>query len=155
MNRRKTLANAFTFEKYKKFAKRGKFLAEMDGSFPGRNSIPLSSPSIPRPEKAVYGDSASMGKTKEIVKKVPRTLDLIRTKGTQNRKLTEEEKETNRLLPENGKQRGVPLSCREKDSRLFEGGYRGLAKNMNFASVLFALPNLYMVRRGLPASRGT
>ncbi len=106
MNRRKTLANAFTFEKYKKFAKRENSSRKWTGRSLEETLSPLSSPSIPRPEKAVYGDSASMGRTKEIVKKVPRTLDLIRTKGTQNRKLTEEEKETNRLLPENGKQRG-------------------------------------------------
>jgi IS5 family transposase len=154
MNRRKTLATAFTFEKYKKFAKRGKFLAEMDGSFPGRNSIPLSSPSIPRPEKAVYGDSASMGKTKEIVKKVPRTLDLTQTRGTKNRKLTEEEKETNRLLSKT-RSRGEHIFLIAK--RIFgfsKVRYKGLAKNTNFVFVLFALSNLYMVRRDLLALTG-
>ena len=49
-------------------------------------------------ENAVFGDSAYMGKTEEIAKKAPLALDLTQTRGTKNRKLTEEEKETNRLL---------------------------------------------------------
>jgi len=49
-------------------------------------------------ENAVFGDSAYMGKTEDIAKKAPGALDLTQTRGTKNRKLTEEEKETNRLL---------------------------------------------------------
>ena len=39
-----------------------------------------------------------MDKTEEIAKKAPLALDLTQTRGTKNRKLTEEEKEMNRLL---------------------------------------------------------
>ena len=49
-------------------------------------------------ESAVFGDSAYMGKTKEITKKAPLAVDLTQTRGTKNRKLSEEDKETNRLL---------------------------------------------------------
>jgi len=105
-------------------------------------------------ENAVFGDSAYMGKTEDIAKKAPRALDLTQTRGTKNRKLTEEEKETNRLLSKT-RSRGEHIFLIAK--RIFgfsKVRYRGLAKNTNFAYVLFALSNLYMVRRGLLALTG-
>ena len=81
-------------------------------------------------------------------------LDLTQTHGTKNRKLTEEEKETNRLLSK-ARSRGEHIFLIAK--RIFgfsKVRYRGLAKNTNFAFVLFALSNLYMVRRGLLALTG-
>ena len=105
-------------------------------------------------ENAVFGDSAYMGKTDEIAKKAPGALDLTQTRGTKNRKLTEEEKETNRLLSKT-RSRGEHIFLIAK--RIFgfsKVRYRGLAKNTNFAFVLFALSNLYMVRRDLLASAG-
>jgi IS5 family transposase len=105
-------------------------------------------------ENAVFGDSAYMGKTEEIAKKAPQALDLTQTRGTKNKKLTEEEKETNRLLSKT-RSRGEHIFLIAK--RIFgfsKVRYRGLAKNTNFAFVLFALSNLYMVRRGLLASIG-
>ena len=97
-------------------------------------------------ENAVFGDSAYMGKTEEIAKKAPGALDLTQTRGTKNRKLTEEEKETNRLLSKT-RSRGEHIFLIAK--RIFgfsKVRYKGLAKNTNFAFVLFALSNLYMVR---------
>ena len=105
-------------------------------------------------ENAVFGDSAYMGKTEEIAKKAPGALDLTQTRGTKNRKLTEEEKETNRLLSKT-RSRGEHIFLIAK--RIFgfsKVRYRGLAKNTNFAFVLFALSNLYMVRRELLAPTG-
>ena len=105
-------------------------------------------------ENAVFGDSAYMGKTEEIAKKAPQALDLTQTRGTKNKKLTEEEKETNRLLSKT-RSRGEHIFLIAK--RIFgfsKVRYKGLAKNTNFAFVLFALSNLYMVRRGLLASTG-
>jgi IS5 family transposase len=105
-------------------------------------------------ENAVFGDSAYMGKTEEIAKKAPQALDLTQTSGMKNRKLTEEEKETNRLLSKT-RSRGEHIFLIAK--RIFgfsKVRYKGLAKNTNFAFVLFALSNLYMVRRGLLASTG-
>ena len=105
-------------------------------------------------ENAVFGDSAYMGKTEEIAKKAPGALDLTQTRGTKNRKLTEEEKETNRLLSKT-RSRGEHIFLIAK--RIFgfsKVRYKGLAKNTNFAFVLFALSNLYMVRRGLLATTG-
>ena len=105
-------------------------------------------------ENAVFGDSAYMGKTEEIAKKAPGALDLTQTRGTKNRKLTEEEKETNRLLSKT-RSRGEHIFLIAK--RIFgfsKVRYKGLAKNTNFVFVLFALSNLYMVRRGLLASTG-
>lgn len=105
-------------------------------------------------ENAVFGDSAYMGKTDEIAKKAPQALDLTQTRGTKNKKLTEEEKETNRLLSKT-RSRGEHIFLIAK--RIFgfsKVRYKGLAKNTNFAFVLFALSNLYMVRRGLLATTG-
>ena len=105
-------------------------------------------------ENAVFGDSAYMGKTEEIAKKAPGALDLTQTRGTKNRKLTEEEKETNRLLSKT-RSRGEHIFLIAK--RIFgfsKVRYKGLAKNTNFVFVLFALSNLYMVRRDLLALTG-
>ena len=105
-------------------------------------------------ENAVFGDSAYMGKTDEIAKKAPQALDLTQTRGTKNKKLTEEEKETNRLLSKT-RSRGEHIFLIAK--RIFgfsKVRYKGLSKNTNFVFVLFALSNLYMVRRGLLASKG-
>ena len=105
-------------------------------------------------ENAVFGDSAYMGKTDEIAKKAPQALDLTQTRGTKNKKLTEEEKETNRLLSKT-RSRGEHIFLIAK--RIFgfsKVRYKCLTKNTNFAFVLFALSNLYMVRRGLLASTG-
>ncbi|MGI6790525.1 IS5 family transposase [Aminivibrio sp.] len=105
-------------------------------------------------ENAVFGDSAYMGKTEEIAKKAPGALDLTQTRGTKNRKLTEEEKETNRLLSKT-RSRGEHIFLIAK--RIFgfsKVRYKGLAKNTNFVFVLFALSNLYMVRRELLAPTG-
>ena len=105
-------------------------------------------------ENAVFGDSAYMGKTDEIAKKAPQALDLTQTRGTKNKKLTEEEKETNRLLSKT-RSRGEHIFLIAK--RIFgfsKVRYKGLAKNTNFVFVLFALSNLYMVRRGLLATTG-
>jgi IS5 family transposase len=105
-------------------------------------------------ENAVFGDSAYMGKTEEIAKKAPGALDLTQTRGTKNKKLTEEEKETNRLLSKT-RSRGEHIFLIAK--RIFgfsKVRYKGLAKNTNFVFVLFALSNLYMVRRDLLALTG-
>ena len=105
-------------------------------------------------ENAVFGDSAYIGKTEEIAKKAPQALDLTQTRGTKNRKLTEEEKETNRLLSKT-RSRGEHIFLIAK--RIFgfsKVRYKGLAKNTNFVFVLFALSNLYMVRRELLAPTG-
>jgi len=105
-------------------------------------------------ENAVFGDSAYMGKTDEIAKKAPQALDLTQTRGTKNKKLTEEEKERNRLLSKT-RSRGEHIFLIAK--RIFgfsKVRYKGLSKNTNFVFVLFALSNLYMVRRGLLATTG-
>ena len=105
-------------------------------------------------ENAVFGDSAYMGKTDEIAKKAPQALDLTQTRGTKNKKLTEEEKERNRLLSKT-RSRGEHIFLIAK--RIFgfsKVRYKGLAKNTNFVFVLFALSNLYMVRRDLLALTG-
>jgi len=157
MNRRKTLENTSTLEKYKKPAKREIFLAGMDLVVPWKELFALIEPFYPkagkgRPlvglermlrihllqswfnlyyfgmkihagadresrtfhslvttpanvhdskmagdplhgeENTVFGDSSYMGRTEDITKKAPGARDLSRTRGTKNRKLTEEEK---------------------------------------------------------------
>jgi IS5 family transposase len=105
-------------------------------------------------ENVVFGDSAYMGKTEEITKKAPQALDLTQTRGTKNRKLTEEEKETNRLLSKTRSRGEHIFLVAKKIFGFSKVRYKGLAKNTNFAFVLFALSNLYMVRRDLLASAG-
>ncbi len=73
-----------------------------------------------------------MDKTEEIAKKAPLALDLTQTRGTKNRKLTEEEKETNRLLSKT-RSRGEHIFLIAK--RIFgflKVRYKELAKNTNF-----------------------
>jgi IS5 family transposase len=105
-------------------------------------------------ENVVFCDSAYMGKTEEITKKAPRALDLTQTRGTKNRKLTEEEKETNRLLSKTRSRGEHIFLIAKKIFGFSKVRYKGLAKNTNFVFVLFALSNLYMVRRDLLASAG-
>lgn len=76
MNRQKTLAKASTFGKYKKTTRREKFLAEMERVTPWKELDALLDPFYPKA-----------------------SLDLTRTRGTKNKKLTGEDKEANRLLP--------------------------------------------------------
>jgi len=80
-------------------------------------------------ERVVFGDSAYMGKTDEIAKKASGALDLTQTRGTKNKKLTEEEKETNRLLSKT-RSRGEHIFLIAK--RVFgfsKVRYKGVAKN--------------------------
>jgi IS5 family transposase len=95
-----------------------------------------------------------MGKTEEITKKAPQALDLTQTRGTKNRKLTEEEKETNRLRSKTRSRGEHIFLVAKKIFGFSKVRYKGLTKNTNFAFVLFALSNLYMVRRDLLASAG-
>ena len=70
-----------------------------------------------------------MGRTEEITKKAPRALDLTQTRGTKNRKLTEEEREENRLLSKT-RSRGEHIFLIAK--RVFgfsKVRYKGVAKN--------------------------
>ncbi len=100
-------------------------------------------------EKAVWGDTSYMGQGKVLKEKAPEAIDLTQKKATRNRKLTEEEIARNKELSK----------TRVKVEHIFVVaknifGYRkvrnkGLAKNTNFIHVLFALSNLYMVRRCL------
>ncbi len=100
-------------------------------------------------ENAVFGDSAYMRKTEEIKGKAPDALDLTRTRGTKNRKLTAEDKEANRLLSKTRSRVEHIFLIAKKVFGFSKVRYKGLPKNMNFIFVLFALSNLYMVRRDL------
>jgi IS5 family transposase len=71
-----------------------------------------------------------------------------------NKKLTEEEKGTNRLLSKTRSRREHFFLIAKRIFGFSKVRYKGLAKNTNFAFVLFALSNLYMVRRGLLTSTG-
>ena len=70
-----------------------------------------------------------MGRTEEITKKTPRALDLTQTRGTKNRKLTEEEREENRLLSKT-RSRGEHIFLIAKRILGFSKvRYKGVAKN--------------------------
>ncbi|WP_026368683.1 IS5 family transposase [Aminiphilus circumscriptus] len=105
-------------------------------------------------EKEVRGDSAYMGKTEEIRTKAPRAVDYTQKRATKHKKLTEEEKEQNRLLSK----------VRSRVEHVFhvvkcvfgftKVRYKGLAKNTGVVYVLFALCNLYMARGFLLSTGG-
>ena len=106
-------------------------------------------------ESAVFGDSAYMGKTKEIKKKAPLAVALTQTRGTKNRKLTEEDRESNRLLSKTRSRVEHIFLVVKRIFGFSRVRYKGLSKNTNFIFVLFALSNLYMVRRDLLEPAGT
>jgi IS5 family transposase len=105
-------------------------------------------------EKEVRGDSAYMGKTEAIRTKAPRAVDYTQKRATKHKKLTEEEKEQNRLLSK----------VRSRVEHVFhvvkcvfgftKVRYKGLAKNTGVVYVLFALCNLYMARGFLLSTGG-
>ena len=105
-------------------------------------------------ENTVFGDSAYMGKTEEITKKALRALDLTQTRGTKNKKLTEEDKETNHLLSKTRSQGEHIFHIAKQIFSFSKVRYNELAKNTNFAYVFFDLSNLYMVRKGLLVPTG-
>ena len=98
--------------------------------------------------------SAYMGKTEEIRTKAPRAVDYTQKRATKHKKLTEEEKEQNRLLSK----------VRSRVEHVFhvvkcvfgftKVRYKGLAKNTGVVYVLFALCNLYMARGFLLSTGG-
>ncbi len=101
-------------------------------------------------ETRVYGESAYIGKTEAIREKSPRARAFINKRAYRNRPLTDRDKETN----------SRNLSTRSRVEHIFgtvkgligfrKVRYRGHAKNENCFNVLFALSNLFMVRKKLP-----
>jgi len=100
-------------------------------------------------ERVVFGDSAYMGKTEEIKGKAPMAADNTNRRSTRNRKLTEEEMERNRMLSRTRARVEHVFGVAKNIFGYRKVRYKGLAKNTNFIHVLFALSNLYMVRRYL------
>jgi len=100
-------------------------------------------------ESGVWGDSAYMGKTEEINGKAPNAADNTHRRSTRNRKLTEEETERNRMLSRTRARVEHVFGVAKNIFGYRKVRYKGLVKNTNFIHVLFALSNLYMVRRDL------
>ena len=90
-----------------------------------------------------------MGKTEEISGKAPMASDNTNRRSTRNRKLTEEEKERNRMLSKTRVRVEHVFGVVKNIFGYRKVRYKGLAKNTNGIHVLFALSNLYMVRRKL------
>lgn len=100
-------------------------------------------------ETRVYGDSAYIGKTEAIRETSPRARAFINKRAYRNHPLTDRDKETN----------SRKSSTRSRVEHIFgtvkglfgfrKVRYRGLAKNENCLNVLFALSNLFMVRKNL------
>lgn len=100
-------------------------------------------------EEAVWGDSAYMGKTEEINGKAPNAVDNTHKRATKNRKLTEEEKDRNRMLSKTRVRVEHVFGVAKNIFGFVKVRYKGLAKNTSFVYVLFALSNLYMARKHL------
>ena len=81
--------------------------------------------------------------------KAPMASDNTNRRSTRNRKLTEEEKERNRMLSRTRVRVEHVFGVVKNVSGYRKVRYKGLAKNTNGIHVLFALSNLYMVRREL------
>lgn len=90
-----------------------------------------------------------MGKTEEINGKATMAADNKNRRSTKNRKLTEEEMERNRMLSRTRARVEHVFGVAKNISGYRKVRYKGLAKNTNFIHVLFALSNLYMVRKDL------
>jgi len=91
-----------------------------------------------------------MGKTEEINGKAPNAVDNTHKRATKNRKLTEEEKIRNKMLSRTRARVEHVFGVAKNIFGFVKVRYnKGLAKNTNFIYVLFALSNLYMVRKNL------
>lgn len=100
-------------------------------------------------ETRVFGDSAYLGKGHLIRLKSPRARAFINKRAYRNRPLSDSDKETNRWKS----------STRSRVEHVFgtvkgffgfkKVRYRGLAKNENCLNVLFALSNLFMIKKRL------
>ena len=75
--------------------------------------------------------------------------DNTNRRSTRNRKLTEEEKERNRMLSRTRVRVEHVFGVVKNIFGYRKVRYKGLAKNTNSIHVLFALSNLFMVRREL------
>lgn len=100
-------------------------------------------------EKAVWGDSAYMGKTEEIESGAPGAVDNTHKRGTKNKKLSEEDKARNNELSRTRVRVEHVFGVVKNIFGFRKVRYKGLSKNTNFVRVLFALANIYMVRRRL------
>jgi transposase, IS5 family len=100
-------------------------------------------------ETRVYGDSAYIGKSRVIREKAPRAKAFINKRAFRNRPLNERDRATNRRKS----------AIRSRAEHIFgtvkgffgfkKVRYRGIAKNENCLNVLFALSNLFMVKKRL------
>jgi transposase, IS5 family len=100
-------------------------------------------------ETRVYGDSAHLGKVDVIREKSPRARAFINKRAYRNRPLSDRDRQTNRRKSQ----------IRSRVEHIFgtvkgffgfkKVRYRGLAKNENCLNVLFALSNLFMVKKRL------
>jgi len=100
-------------------------------------------------ETRVYGDCAYLGKGDIIREKSPRARAFITKRAYRNCPLTDQDRETNRRKS----------SIRARAEHIFgtvkgyfgfkRVRYRGIAKNENRLHVLFALSNLFMVKKRL------
>jgi|SRR5580658_2720327 transposase, IS5 family len=101
-------------------------------------------------ETRVYGDAAYTGRGEVIRAKAPRAKAFINKRAYRNHPLSDEDKVTNR-------RKSAVRSRVEHCFGVVKGvfgfkkvRYRGIAKNLNCLHVLFALSNVFMVRKKLP-----
>ncbi len=98
-------------------------------------------------EKGVWGDSAYIGKTETIREKAPDAVDNTNKRGSRNRKLTDEEQSHNRMLSKTRAKVEHVFLIAKRVFGFTKVRYKGLKKNTSHVHVIFALSNLYMVRR--------
>ena len=105
-------------------------------------------------ENAVFGDSAYMGKTEEIREKAPKGVGPDPDARNEKQKAHRGRQGSEPSAFENEKPCRTHLSDGEEGIRFTKVQYKGLPRNANFIFVLFALSNLYMVRRDLSEPTG-
>ncbi|MGH7837108.1 MAG: IS5 family transposase [Candidatus Binataceae bacterium] len=100
-------------------------------------------------ETRVWGDSAYRGQREVIRKRAPRAQDFTNERAHRHHQLTDKQRQTNRTK---SRVRAVvehPFGVVKRLWGFTKVRYRGVAKNLHRAQVMFGLSNLYLSRNKL------
>ncbi len=100
-------------------------------------------------ETRVWGDSAYAGQGEVIRRCAPEASDFTQKKGSRYRKLSAQERASNRTKSRVRAKVEHPIGVVKRVFGFSKVRYRGLAKNANRVFVACALANLFMVRKRL------
>jgi IS5 family transposase len=104
-------------------------------------------------ETRVWGDSAYTGQQHVLTAKAPRAKDFTQTKGSRNRRLTQDDRARNRSKSRVRAKVEYQFGMIKRQFGFNKVRYRGLAKNAHRLFVACALSNLVMARKALMKRR--